>query len=69
MSKLIKTMKENKITRKEVSRITGLSLPTLRKYLKSPELFPCKNANQIMQQLKTTESYEETFRKLFNIKG
>jgi len=66
MSKLIKTMKENKITRKEVSRITGLSLPTLRKYLKSPELFPCKNADQIMKQIKT-ENYAETFRKLFNL--
>ena len=67
MSRLIKTMKENKLTRKEVGKITGLSLPTLRKYLKSPELFPCKSANQIMKKLKT-EDYEETFRKLFNIK-
>ena len=66
MSRLIKTMKENKLTRKEVGKITGLSLPTLRKYLKSPELFPCKSANQIMKKLKT-EDYEETFRKLFNI--
>jgi|TARA_R100001086_G_scaffold67436_4_gene31590 predicted transcriptional regulator len=68
MNTLTRTMKENKVTRKEISKITGLSLPTLRKYLKSPELFPCKNANQIMKKLKT-ENYEETFRKLFNIKG
>ena len=66
MSKLLKTMKENKITRKEVGKITGLSLPTLRKYLKSPDLFSCRSANQIMKKLKT-EDYEETFRKLFNI--
>tara|TARA_R100000329_G_scaffold71093_1_gene62026 strand:- start:2113 stop:2319 length:207 start_codon:yes stop_codon:yes gene_type:complete len=66
MSKLLKTMKENKVTRKEVGKITGLSLPTLRKYLKSPDLFSCRNANQIMKKLKT-ENYEETFRKLFNI--
>tara|TARA_R100000742_G_C4251810_1_gene70057 strand:- start:337 stop:543 length:207 start_codon:yes stop_codon:yes gene_type:complete len=66
MSKLLKTMKENKITRKEVGYITGLSLPTLRKYLKSPDLFSCRSANQIMKKLKT-EDYEETFRKLFNI--
>ena len=68
MSKLLKTMKENKITRKEVGHITGLSLPTLRKYLKSPDLFSCRSANKIMKKLKT-EDYEETFRKLFNIKG
>lgn len=67
MSRLIKTMKENKLTRNEVGKITGLSLPTLRKYLQSPELFSCKSANQIMKKLKT-EDYEETFRKLFNIK-
>lgn len=67
MNTLLKTMKENKLTRNEVSKITGISLPTLRKYLKSPELFPCKNANQIMKQLKI-ENYEETFRMLFNIK-
>jgi predicted transcriptional regulator len=68
MNTLLKTMKENKLTRNKVSKITGISLPTLRKYLKSPELFPCKSANQIMKQLKI-ENYEETFRVLFNIKG
>lgn len=67
MNTLLKTMKENKLTRNEVSKITGISLPTLRKYLKSPELFPCKSASQIMKQLKI-ENYEETFRMLFNIK-
>ena len=52
MNTLTKTMKQNKITRKEVSKLTGISLPTLRKYMRSPELFPCKSANQIMKKTK-----------------
>ena len=59
MNTLTRTMKENKVTRKEISKITGLSLPTLRKYLKSPELFPCKNADQIMKKLKTENTEKQ----------
>ena len=33
MNLLLKTMKQNKLTKNRVSEITGLSVPTVRKYV------------------------------------
>jgi len=67
MSKLTKTLKACKITRNSIADITGLSVPTVRKYLKEPDLFSVKNGKDLIKHLKS-RNYEYTFRELFNIK-
>jgi predicted transcriptional regulator len=48
---LLQTMKRNKLTKNRVSKITGLSVPTVRKYVNEPGLFPVRNAKQIAEEL------------------
>tara|TARA_R110002020_G_scaffold170483_2_gene360202 strand:+ start:2841 stop:3047 length:207 start_codon:yes stop_codon:yes gene_type:complete len=66
MSKLFKTLKQNKVTKNKVGYITGLSIPTVRKYLKNPDLFSVGDGKNIIKHLKE-QNYEYTFRELFNI--
>ena len=42
-------------------------MPTVRKYLKEPDLFSVKNGKVLTKHLKS-KNYEQTFRELFNIK-
>tara|TARA_R110000823_G_scaffold196614_4_gene327936 strand:+ start:31 stop:237 length:207 start_codon:yes stop_codon:yes gene_type:complete len=65
MSKLFRTLKSYKVTKNRVADITGLSVPTVRKYLKNPDLFSVKNGKDIIKHLKNRK-YEHTFRELFN---
>ena len=67
MSKLFKTLKQSKVTKNKVGDITGLSIPTVRKYLKNPDLFSVGDGKNIVKHLKEND-YEYTFRELFNIK-
>tara|TARA_R100001594_G_C4019451_1_gene258825 strand:- start:964 stop:1176 length:213 start_codon:yes stop_codon:yes gene_type:complete len=66
MSKLFKTLKQNKVTKNKVGEITGLSIPTVRKYLKDPDLFSVGDGKSILKHLKE-KNYEYTFGELFNI--
>ena len=66
MSKLFKTLKQSKVTKNKVGDITGLSIPTVRKYLKNPDLFSVGDGKSIMKHLKE-KNYEYTFGELFNI--
>jgi len=66
MSKLFKTLKQSKVTKNKVGDITGLSIPTVRKYLKNPDLFSVGDGKNILKHLKN-KNYEYTFRELFNI--
>jgi predicted transcriptional regulator len=66
MSKLLKTLKEYKVTKNTVAYITGLSVPTVRKYLKEPDLFSVKSGKVLIKHLKS-KNYEQTFGELFNI--
>ena len=66
MNKLFKTLRQNKVTKNKVAEITGLSVPTVRKYLKEPDLFSVKNGRHILKHLKL-RNYEYTFGELFNI--
>ena len=66
MSKLFKTLKQSKVTKNKVGEITGLSIPTVRKYLKNPDLFSVGDGKNIVKHL-NTKNYEYTFRELFNI--
>ena len=52
MSKLLGTLKQNKITKNKVVDITGLSIPTVRKYLKNPDLFSVGDGKIIIKHLK-----------------
>tara|TARA_R100000008_G_C3578299_1_gene166685 strand:+ start:1186 stop:1392 length:207 start_codon:yes stop_codon:yes gene_type:complete len=65
MSKLFKTLKKSKVTKNKVGDITGLSIPTVRKYLKDPDLFSVRDGKNIVKHLKS-KNYEYTFRELFN---
>ena len=67
MTKLFKTLKENKVTKNKVGEITGLSIPTVRKYLKNPDLFSVGDGKNILKHL-NKQNYEYTFGELFNIK-
>ena len=67
MSKLLRILKEHKVTKNTVAKITGLSVPTVRKYLKEPDLFYVKSGKILTKHLKS-KNYEQTFRELFNIK-
>ena len=66
MSKLFKTLKQNKVTKNKVGEITGLSIPTVRKYLKKHDLFSVGDGKNIIKHLKE-KNYEYTFGELFNI--
>tara|TARA_R110000824_G_scaffold279433_1_gene467647 strand:+ start:2962 stop:3201 length:240 start_codon:yes stop_codon:yes gene_type:complete len=66
MNKLFKTLRQNKVTKNKVAEITGLSVPTVRKYLKEPDLFSVRNGRNILKHLKS-RNYEQTFGELFNI--
>ena len=66
MSKLFKTLKQNKVTKNKIGHITGLSIPTVRKYLKNPDLFSVGDGKNIIKHLKE-QNYEYTFGELFNI--
>ena len=50
-----------------MGEITGLSIPTVRKYLKNPDLFSVGDGKIIIKHLKNKD-YEYTFAELFNIK-
>tara|TARA_R100000781_G_scaffold102383_1_gene65887 strand:- start:34 stop:246 length:213 start_codon:yes stop_codon:yes gene_type:complete len=65
MSKLFKTLRQNKVTKNKVGEITGLSIPTVRKYLKDPDLFSVGDGKNILKHLKE-KNYEYTFGELFN---
>tara|TARA_Y100000768_G_scaffold380355_1_gene357361 strand:+ start:1520 stop:1726 length:207 start_codon:yes stop_codon:yes gene_type:complete len=67
MTKLFKTLKQNKVTKNKVGEITGLSIPTVRKYLKNPDLFSVGDGKNIVKHL-NKQDYEYTFGELFNIK-
>ena len=67
MRKLFRTLKQNKITKNKVGEITGLSIPTVRKYLKNPDLFSVGDGKSIVEHL-NEKNYEYTFGELFNIK-
>jgi len=67
MSKLFKTLKQSKVTKNKVGDITGLSIPTVRKYLKNPDLFSVGDGKNILKHL-NEKNYEYTFGELFNIK-
>jgi len=67
MTKLFKTLKQNKVTKNKVGEITGLSIPTVRKYLKNPDLFSVGDGKNILKHL-NKQNYEYTFGELFNIK-
>ena len=67
MSTLLKTLKTCKVTKNKVADVTGLSVPTVRKYLKQPDLFSIKNCKDLVNHLKSKD-YEYTIRELFNIK-
>ena len=67
MSKLFKTLKQSKVTKNKVGDITGLSIPTVRKYLNDPDLFSVGDGKNILKHLKNKD-YEYTFGELFNIK-
>ena len=54
---LLETMKQNKLTKNRVSEITGLSVPTVRKYVNRPGLFPVRNAKQIAEELGMMHEY------------
>ena len=66
MSKLFKTLKQSKVTKNKGGDITGLSIPTVRKYLKNPDLFSVGDGKNILKHLKNKD-YEYTFGELFNI--
>ena len=53
MSKLFKTLKQSKVTKNKVGDITGLSIPTVRKYLKNPDLFSVGDGKNIIKHLKS----------------
>tara|TARA_R100000008_G_C3547389_1_gene148354 strand:+ start:459 stop:650 length:192 start_codon:yes stop_codon:yes gene_type:complete len=57
MNLLLKTMKQNKLTKNRVSEITGLSVPTVRKYVNKPGLFPVRNAKQIADLMNMEHEY------------
>ena len=63
MNKLIEEMRLKNLTRNKVSATTGLSKPTVRKYLKEPELFPVKSARVINNLLNVEDDYG--FKELF----
>ena len=65
MSKLFRTLKQNKITKNKVGEITGLSIPTVRKYLKNPDLFSVGDGTTIVEHLHK-QNYAYTFGELFN---
>jgi predicted transcriptional regulator len=67
MTKLFKTLKQNKVTKNKVGEITGLSIPTVRKYLRNPDLFSVGDGKNIVKHL-NKQNYEYTFGELFNIK-
>ena len=63
MNKLIKEMANKNISRNKLSSEIGVSKPTVRKYLKQPDLFSVKNAREIALLLKVDTNY--AFEKLF----
>tara|TARA_R100000742_G_C4234404_1_gene55301 strand:+ start:42 stop:236 length:195 start_codon:yes stop_codon:yes gene_type:complete len=63
MNKLIKEMAEKNISRNKLSSEIGISKPTVRKYLKQPDLFSVKKAREIAELLKVDNDY--AFEKLF----
>lgn len=62
-NRLTSELSKKGISRNELSRLTNTSLPTLRKYLNSPELFPIYKAKKIMKALEVNNEYG--FKKLF----
>ena len=63
MNKLIKEMADKNISRNKLSSEIGISKPTVRKYLKQPDLFSVKSAREIALLLKVDTNY--AFEKLF----
>ena len=63
MNKLIKEMADKNISRNKLSSEIGISKPTVRKYLKQPDLFSVKKAREIAELLNVDTNY--AFEKLF----
>mgnify|MGYP003140575365 CR=1 FL=1 len=63
MNKLLKEMAEKNISRNRLSSEIGISKPTVRKYLKQPDLFSVKKAREIAELLNVENDY--AFEKLF----
>ena len=63
MNKLIKEMANKNISRNKLSSEIGISKPTVRKYLKQPDLFSVKKAREIAELLNVDTNY--AFEKLF----
>lgn len=63
MNKLIKEMSQKNISRNKLSSEIGISKPTVRKYLKQPDLFSVKKAREIANLLNVDNDY--AFEKLF----
>ena len=63
MNKLIKEMANKNISRNKLSSEIGISKPTVRKYLKQPDLFSVKKAREIAELLNVDNDY--AFEKLF----
>lgn len=51
------------LSRNKLSKMTDISLPTLRKYLNEPTLFSVKQARKINKILEVSDEYG--FRKMF----
>ena len=63
MNKLLTEMAEKNISRNRLSSEIGISKPTVRKYLKQPDLFSVKKAREIAELLNVENDY--AFEKLF----
>ena len=63
MNKLIKEMADKNISRNKLSSEIGISKPTVRKYLKQPDLFSVKKAREIAELLNVDTNF--AFEKLF----
>ena len=63
MNKLIKEMADKNISRNKLSSEIGISKPTVRKYLKQPDLFSVKKAREIAELINVDTNY--AFEKLF----
>jgi len=56
-------MHQKGVSRNQLSKLTNISLPTLRKYLNDPTLFSVKQARNINKILEVSDDYG--FRNMF----
>jgi len=62
-NKLTSEMSNKGLSRNQLSKMTDISLPTLRKYLNDPTLFSVKQAREINKILEVSDDYG--FRNMF----